>query len=178
VDLPNDFAAPWGCLQGLYPIRAEGPHTSTHSISSSRFKGPGSMIVPVLVAWLSQFFDGSSTCLTVGANTPGHLAVAAPSPWWSWAISYRLEGAVVASALCYTEQVSGNSFCQRPASLCRGSGAGGVGSRSEYLSNPVARWLVKISSRARNLPLAPVLTHKASERVNRGFREHSLSAIR
>jgi hypothetical protein len=42
---------------------------------------------------------------------------------------------------------------------CR-SGAGGVGSRSKYISKRVAKWLDEISPRARKLPLGPVLTHK------------------
>ena len=44
--------------------------------------------------------------------------------------------------------------------LCCRSEAGGIGSRSEYLSKRVANCLVEISPRARNLPFAPVLTHK------------------
>ena len=42
----------------------------------------------------------------------------------------------------------------------RVASVGGVGSRSEYLSKRVARCLVKISSRTRNLPLAWVPTPK------------------
>ena len=42
----------------------------------------------------------------------------------------------------------------------RSGGAGGVGSRSEYLSTRVVSCLVEISFRARNLPLALALTHK------------------
>src|SRR5918998_4900723 len=49
-------------------------------------------------------------------------------------------------------------------SLCSRSGAGGVGSRSEYLSKRVASCLVKISSRARNLPFPPVPAHKHPSR--------------
>src|SRR5215210_1108471 len=46
-----------------------------------------------------------------------------------------------------------------PCLFCR-SGTGGVGSSSEYPSKSVARCLGKISSGARNLPIAPVLMHK------------------
>ena len=35
-----------------------------------------------------------------------------------------------------------------------------LAAKSEYPSKRVARWLVEISSRVRNLPLAAVLTHK------------------
>ena len=44
--------------------------------------------------------------------------------------------------------------------LCSRSEAGGVGSRSEYPSKRLASCLVEICSRARNHPLAPVLTRK------------------
>jgi hypothetical protein len=44
--------------------------------------------------------------------------------------------------------------------LCCWSGAGGVGTRSEYPSKRVATCLVELCRRRANLPLAPVLTHK------------------